>query len=85
MHTIPDKTPKKMESTEVHWQHNWLFVIIPVQDAHVIRNYDDSTDIPDTFPLLSAYCKACDNYFTKRLQYDVGLPKYGCVGPIGSI
>ena len=79
---------EKADTTEVYWQHNWLFVIIPVQYSYT----RGAGTVPDTFPLFSAYCKACDTYYTKKLGYysdytgdtgHAGLPKYGCVGPEG--
>jgi hypothetical protein len=70
---------------EVHYEHKWLFVIIPVSES-----YHDGI-VPDTEALLAAYCKHCDSYYTKTLVWTAGsaidghagLPRWGCIGPEG--
>ena len=68
----------------VHYEHKWLFVIIPVIPA-----YDSKEGyVPDTEALLAAYCKHCDTYYTKTLVWTAGsateghagLPRWGCIG-----
>jgi hypothetical protein len=73
---------------EVHYEHKWLFVIIPVVPGY---NKYQEYPVPDTEALLAAYCKHCDSYYTKTLVWTVGdavdgkagLPRWGCVGPEG--
>jgi hypothetical protein len=72
---------------EVHYEHKWLFVIIPVNNSY--HNLDGL--VPDTEALLAAYCKHCDSYYTKTLVWTAGsateghagLPRWGCIGPEG--
>jgi hypothetical protein len=78
---------KDILEPEVHYEHKWLFVIIPVMPAY------DSREgyVPNTEALLSAYCKHCDTYYTKTLEWHperptswhAGLPRWGCIGPEG--
>lgn len=67
------------DKKKVLWEHRWLFVIIPVTPV----TYSPSAG--ETAPVLCAYCKTCDTYYTKELHMQhtgsAGLPKYGCVGP----
>lgn len=70
--------------------HQWIYVIIPVQDSYNADTHRVSNIVPATFPLFCAFCKVCRNYFTERMTFNSNfratiepssLPRYGCVPP----
>jgi hypothetical protein len=84
--------PQTSDKQEILIQHNWMFVIIPVQaEYEIVTGNAFPATIPDTYPQMCAYCKACDAYFVRKLPLahdfegsggKVGLPKWGCVDPM---
>jgi hypothetical protein len=84
--TVKEVLTMDIPDPEVHYEHKWLFVIIPVETEH-----DGVRFTPDTEALLAAYCKHCDSYYTKTLVWTAGsateghagLPRWGCIGPEG--
>lgn len=66
----------KISNSESGIIHDWVYVIIPVENK----------------PLFCAFCKQCRTYFSEFLQFtdriplftESNLPKYGC-NPIDNI
>ena len=80
--------PNKFDSNGMI--HQWIYVIIPVQERYRSDNQSANNYIPATFPLFCAFCKVCRNYFTERMTFKPNfgaemelssLPRYGCEPP----